>query len=162
MQRIFFTAPTSVCRFLAELEMKLQLTAEDVESALESNSSRLIQRIPLVMQEVVRVKVRGYPVLLVICSLSTSSTIHLLLLLPPLPSMAVSVDFSLSLPHRVMSGRYRKTHAGYLNSWMPRTKRPLPCETSVSQALSLCKPPAPLLVSPCFSLSPLPPTGSLR
>lgn len=43
-------------RFLAELEMKLQLTAEDVEAALESNSSRIMQRIPAAAQDVLRIK----------------------------------------------------------------------------------------------------------
>mmetsp|Transcript_7638 Transcript_7638/g.19644 ORF Transcript_7638/g.19644 Transcript_7638/m.19644 type:complete len:657 (+) Transcript_7638:177-2147(+) len=43
-------------RFLAELEMKLQLTAEDAEAALEANSRRVMQRIPAAAQEVARIQ----------------------------------------------------------------------------------------------------------
>jgi len=46
----------SLERFLSELEMKLQLTAEDVEAALETHSNRILQRIPTAVQEVQRVK----------------------------------------------------------------------------------------------------------
>ena len=38
--------------------MKLQLLSEDVEAALADSSSRALQRIPVAVQEVSRVKVR--------------------------------------------------------------------------------------------------------
>jgi len=43
-------------KFLAELEMKLQLTSEDVEAALEANSDRILNRLPSAVQEIQRVK----------------------------------------------------------------------------------------------------------
>ena len=45
-----------VHRYLAELEMKLQLLSEDVEASLADASSRALQRIPLAVQEVSRIK----------------------------------------------------------------------------------------------------------
>lgn len=44
-------------RFLAEVEMRLHLTAEDVEAALEEASSRALMRIPTALEEVTHVKV---------------------------------------------------------------------------------------------------------
>lgn len=49
--------PTSVFRFLAELEMKLQLSSEDLEISLEECTSQVLRRIPLVMHEVTRLQV---------------------------------------------------------------------------------------------------------
>ncbi|KAK9829565.1 hypothetical protein WJX72_006519 [[Myrmecia] bisecta] len=43
-------------RYLAELEMKLHLTAEDVEAALEEQSTRALQRIPAAVHEMLHVK----------------------------------------------------------------------------------------------------------
>lgn len=47
-------------RYLAELEMKLQLLSEDVDAALADSSSRALQRIPVAVQEVSRIKVGGF------------------------------------------------------------------------------------------------------
>jgi hypothetical protein len=44
-------------RYLAEVEMRLHLTAEDVEAALEEASSRALLRIPAAVEEVAHVKV---------------------------------------------------------------------------------------------------------
>lgn len=46
-----------VHRFLAELEMKLQLSSEDLEISLEECTSQVLRRIPLVMHEVTRILV---------------------------------------------------------------------------------------------------------
>eukprot|EP00884_Botryococcus_braunii_P002840 jgi/Botrbrau1/12557/Bobra.0169s0093.1 len=43
-------------RYLAEVEMRLHLTAEDVEAALEEASSRALLRIPAAVEEVTHVK----------------------------------------------------------------------------------------------------------
>ena len=45
-------------RYLAELEMRLHLTAEDVEVALQEQSRDALYRIPAAVQEVSQVKVR--------------------------------------------------------------------------------------------------------
>ena len=49
----------SCCRYLSELEMKLYLAAEDVDIALEDDSSRALQRIPASVQDVVHLEVRS-------------------------------------------------------------------------------------------------------
>ena len=46
-------------RYLAELEMRLHLTAEDVEAALQEQSRDALYRIPAAVQEVSLVKVRS-------------------------------------------------------------------------------------------------------
>lgn len=46
-------------RYLAELEMRLHLTAEDVEAALQEQSRDALYRIPAAVQEVSHVKVRS-------------------------------------------------------------------------------------------------------
>ncbi len=51
---------TPARRYLAELEMKLQLLSEDVEAALADSSSRALQRIPVAVQEVSRIKARSW------------------------------------------------------------------------------------------------------
>ncbi len=73
-RRLFLSLlPTSLClsllcvihlplgssRYLAEMEMRLHLSAEDVEAALEDASSRALLRIPSAVQEVAHVKVRA-------------------------------------------------------------------------------------------------------
>jgi len=42
----------SSCRYLADLELHVHLAAEDVDAALEADSSRALQRIPAAVQEV--------------------------------------------------------------------------------------------------------------
>ena len=49
----------SCCRYLSELEMKLYLAAEDVDIALEDDSSRALQRIPASVQDIVHLEVRS-------------------------------------------------------------------------------------------------------
>ena len=44
-------------RYLAEVEMKLQLMAEDVEALLASNSTRALSQIPSAVHELSHVKV---------------------------------------------------------------------------------------------------------
>ena len=44
-------------RYLAELELRLHLAAEDVDAALEMDSSRALQRIPSAVQEISHVRV---------------------------------------------------------------------------------------------------------
>ena len=53
------TALCYYCRYLSELEMKLYLAAEDVDIALEDDSSRALQRIPASEQDVVHLEVRS-------------------------------------------------------------------------------------------------------
>ena len=48
-------------RHLAELEMRLHLTAEDVEAALQDQSRDALYRIPAAVQEVSHVKVSRKP-----------------------------------------------------------------------------------------------------
>ncbi|CAD7701533.1 unnamed protein product [Ostreobium quekettii] len=43
-------------RYLAELEMKLQLSCEDIEAALEDCSAQVLRRIPTALQEVARIQ----------------------------------------------------------------------------------------------------------
>jgi hypothetical protein len=45
-------------RYLAELELRLHLAAEDVDAALEMDSGRALQRIPAAVQEIAHVRVR--------------------------------------------------------------------------------------------------------
>ena len=45
-------------RYLAELELRLHLAAEDVDAALELDSSRALQRIPAAVQDIAHVQVR--------------------------------------------------------------------------------------------------------
>ena len=54
--RMLMRHGTPARRYLAELEMKLQLLSEDVEAALADSSSRALQRIPVAVQEVSRIK----------------------------------------------------------------------------------------------------------
>ncbi len=53
------SGPRSVLlfRFLAELEMKLHLTAEDASLYLQDHSSRAVTRIPAATKELLRIKV---------------------------------------------------------------------------------------------------------
>ena len=44
-------------RHLAELEMRLHLTMEDLDASLEDDSARALQRIPASVQELSHVKV---------------------------------------------------------------------------------------------------------
>lgn len=46
-------------KFLAELEMRLQLTAEEIEAALQDHSAQAMRRIPYAVQEIYRLQVRG-------------------------------------------------------------------------------------------------------
>ena len=52
-----------VCSFLAELEMKLHLTAEDTSLYLQDHSSRAVTRIPAATKELLRIKVGPYVIL---------------------------------------------------------------------------------------------------
>lgn len=45
------------CRFLAEVEMRLHLTAEDIETSLQEQSRDALYRIPAAVQEISHVKV---------------------------------------------------------------------------------------------------------
>ncbi len=45
------------CRYLAEVEMRLHLTAEDVEASLQEQSRDALYRIPAAVQELSHVKV---------------------------------------------------------------------------------------------------------
>lgn len=54
-------------RYLAELEMRLHLTAEDVEAALQEQSRDALYRIPAAVQEVSHVKVRSNLATLLCC-----------------------------------------------------------------------------------------------
>ena len=45
------------CRYLAELEMRLHLCAEDLDASLEDDSTRALRRIPQAVQEACSVKV---------------------------------------------------------------------------------------------------------
>ena len=45
------------CRYLAEVEMRLHLTAEDVEATLQELSKDALYRIPVAVQEISHVKV---------------------------------------------------------------------------------------------------------
>ncbi len=44
-------------RYLTDLELRLHLAAEDIDAALEIDSSRALQRIPAAVQEVSHVRV---------------------------------------------------------------------------------------------------------
>ena len=57
LRRAACTVLCSCCRYLSELEMKLYLAAEDVDIALEDDSSRALQRIPASVQDVVHLEV---------------------------------------------------------------------------------------------------------
>lgn len=46
-------------KFLAELEMRLQLNAEDLEASLQESSSQAMRRIPFAIQEIYRLQVCG-------------------------------------------------------------------------------------------------------
>jgi hypothetical protein len=48
---------TAHCRYLAELEMRLHLSAEDLDASLEDDCARALQRVPNAVQEVTHVKV---------------------------------------------------------------------------------------------------------
>lgn len=50
----------STRRYWAELEMKLQLSAEDMEMVLQEHSLQALQRIPTAVHEVKRMQVRFY------------------------------------------------------------------------------------------------------
>ncbi|PNH09245.1 Conserved oligomeric Golgi complex subunit 7, partial [Tetrabaena socialis] len=43
-------------KFLAELEMRLQLTAEDIEATLSDHSAQAMRRIPFAIQEIYRLQ----------------------------------------------------------------------------------------------------------
>ncbi len=43
-------------KFLAELEMRLQLTAEEIESSLQEHSQQALRRIPFAVQEIYRLQ----------------------------------------------------------------------------------------------------------
>jgi hypothetical protein len=45
-------------RYLTDLELRLHLAAEDIDAALEIDSTRALQRIPAAVQEVAHVRVR--------------------------------------------------------------------------------------------------------
>lgn len=45
-------------KFLAELEMKLQLAAEEIEASLQDSSAQAMRRIPFAVQEIYRLQVR--------------------------------------------------------------------------------------------------------
>ena len=45
------------CRYLAEVEMRLHMTAEDVEASLQEQSRDALYRIPAAVQELSQVKV---------------------------------------------------------------------------------------------------------
>lgn len=47
-----------ICRYLAEVEMRLHLTAEDVEASLQEQSRDALYRIPAAVQELSHAKVR--------------------------------------------------------------------------------------------------------
>lgn len=47
----------SICRYLAELEMRLHLSAEDLDASLEDDSTRALRRVPNAVQEACSVKV---------------------------------------------------------------------------------------------------------
>ena len=51
-------ATNHVPRYLAEVEMRLHLTAEDVEAALQEQSRDALYRIPAAVQEIFHVKAR--------------------------------------------------------------------------------------------------------
>jgi hypothetical protein len=112
---------------LAELEMKLQLTAEDVEAALESNSSRIMQRIPAAAQDVLRIKVRhsmGHGALAWHvfdygregCSIVFSS----------ISARLNSLRLWFRCCCRRMCQRYRATRRGFWSNWTGRKGRLLP------------------------------------
>lgn len=48
----------SLDRFLAEVEMRLQLSAEEIEAGLQETSSQAMRRIPFAVQEIYRLQVR--------------------------------------------------------------------------------------------------------
>lgn len=50
-------AEEALDKFLAELEMKLQLHTEELESTLQDNSTQAMRRIPFAVQEIFRLKV---------------------------------------------------------------------------------------------------------
>lgn len=47
-------------RYLAELEMKLQLHAEELEAGLAEASTQAMRRIPFAVQEIVRLQVKHH------------------------------------------------------------------------------------------------------
>lgn len=49
----------SMYRYLADLELRVHLAAEDVDAALEADSGRALQRIPAAVQEVSLLHVRS-------------------------------------------------------------------------------------------------------
>ena len=49
----------ALCRYLARVEMRLHLAAEDVEASIESEGRRALGRIPIAMSEVAHVQVCG-------------------------------------------------------------------------------------------------------
>ncbi len=46
-------------RFLAGMEMRLQLAAEEVEAGLQDSSAQAMRRIPYCLQEIFRLQVSG-------------------------------------------------------------------------------------------------------
>lgn len=64
-------------RYLAELEMKLQLSAEDVEMVLQEHSLQAMQRIPTAVHEVKRMQVLIYTLLFCVVAISHTNIHHL-------------------------------------------------------------------------------------
>jgi hypothetical protein len=56
-------------KYLAELEMRLQLTAEEIEASLQDYSTQAMRRIPFAIQEIYRLQgdVQGLQVLVCQC-----------------------------------------------------------------------------------------------
>ena len=46
-------------RFLSEMEMRLQLSAEEIEASLQDSSNQALRRIPFAVQEIYRLQVAG-------------------------------------------------------------------------------------------------------
>lgn len=47
----------AIDRYLAEMEMRLQLSAEEIEAGLQETSSQAMRRIPFAIQEIYRLQV---------------------------------------------------------------------------------------------------------
>jgi hypothetical protein len=59
-------------KFLSEMEMRLQLSAEEIEASLQDSSNQALRRIPYAVQEIYRLQVREKSVLLLAFSVHAS------------------------------------------------------------------------------------------
>ncbi len=55
------SAEEPVDKFLAEMEMRLQLAAEEIEAGLHESSAQALRRLPFAVQEIYRLQVRTAP-----------------------------------------------------------------------------------------------------